>query len=108
MEKHTIRREFLKLKNKGLSYKQCQNELENRFEIKKSLRTLKRWTKRFIEDDEWNLRDTPQIPSKLPIKFSEKEKKVIERIRRNFGYGPKKTRIQAQNEGIDMSVSIPS
>ena len=105
MEKHTIRREFLKLKNKGLSYKQCQNELENRFEIKKSLRTLKRWTKRFIEDDEWNLRDTPQIPSKLPIKFSEKEKKVIERIRRNFGYGPKKTRIQAQNEGIDMSVS---
>lgn len=104
MEKHTVRREFLKLKN-GLSYKQCQNELENRFGIRKSIRTLKRWTKRLVEDDEWNLRDTPQIPIKLPIKFSEKEKKVIEKIRKNFGYGPKKTRIQAQNEGVDMSIS---
>lgn len=105
MERHVIRREFLKLKNKDLSYKQCQNELENRFGIKKSIRTLKRWVKRFIEDDEWDLRDTPQIPSKTPVKFSEEEKKVVERIRKNFGYGPKKTRIQAQNEGIDMSIS---
>jgi hypothetical protein len=28
MEKYAVRREFLKLKNKGLSYKQCQIELE--------------------------------------------------------------------------------
>ena len=105
MEKHTIRKEFLKLKNKDLSYKQCQDELEKRFGIRKSIRTLKRWVNRFVEDDEWDLRDTPQIPSKLPIKFSEEEKKVVERIRKNFGYGPKKTRIQAQSEGIEMSLS---
>ena len=105
MEKHTIRKEFLKLKNKDLSYKQCQDELEKRFGIRKSIRTLKRWVNRFVEDDEWDLRDTSQIPSKLPIKFSEEEKKVVERIRKNFGYGPKKTRIQAQSEGIEMSLS---
>lgn len=100
-----MRREFLKLKNKSLSYKQCQVELENRFGTKKSIRTLKRWTKRFVEDDEWDLKDTPQIPSKLPTKFSEEEKRIVEKIRKNFGYGPKKIRIQAQNEGIEMSIS---
>lgn len=105
MKKHAVRREFLKLKNKDLSYKQCQIELENRFEIRKSIRTLKRWTKRFLEDDEWDLKDTPQIPNKLSIKFFEGEKKIVEKIRKNFGYGPKKTRIQAQKEGVDMSIS---
>jgi transposase InsO family protein len=105
MEKHAKRREFLKLKNNGLSYKQCQIELKNKFGIDITILTLKRWNKRFMGDDNWDLKDTSQKPKKLNIKFSKKEKEVVERIRKNFGYGPKKTRIQAQKEGVDMSIS---
>ena len=104
MKKPIIRREFFKLKIHGRSYKECQEELENRFGKRFTIRTLKRWQKR-LNETEWDLNDIPQIPNKLPIKFSEEEKEIVERIRKNFCYGPKKTRIQAQNEGIDMSIS---
>jgi len=104
MEKHVVRREFLKLKNKDISYNQCQRVLEERFGKRYTTRTLKNWWKRH-NTTEWNLRDTPQIPNKLPTKFSEEEKRVVEMIRKRFGYGPKKTRIQTQEEGIDMSIS---
>jgi putative transposase len=105
MKKHTIRREFLKLKNKGLSYKQCQTELENKFRVKKSIRTLKRWTKRLLEDYEWDLKDSSKRPSKLSIKFSEEEREIVTQIRKRFDYGSKKIRIQSQKEGIYMSIS---
>lgn len=105
MQKHAKRREFLKLKNKGLSYKQCQEELKEKFGIDITVLTLKRWNKRFIMDDNWDLKDTSQKPKKLNTKFSELDKKSVSEIRKNFGYGPKKTRIQAQNEGIKMSTS---
>lgn len=105
MKKHTKRKEFLKLKNKGLSYKRCQIELKAKFNIEISIPTLKRWNKRFGEDDNWDLKDTSQRPKTIQIKFSERERKIIEEIRRNFGYGSKKIRIQAQNEGVDMSIS---
>lgn len=104
MKKPIIRREFFKLRLSGKSYKECNEEIGRRFEKKFSIRTLKRWQKRLDKTD-WDLNDNPQIPDKLPIKFSEEEKKVVSRIRKNFGYGPKKTRIQAQNEGINMSIS---
>lgn len=104
MQKHVKRREFLKLKNKGLSYKQCQKELKENFGIDVTILTLKRWNKRFLTSD-WDLKDISQRPKKVNQMFSEEERKVVERIRKNFGYGPKKTRIQAQNEGIEMSIS---
>jgi putative transposase len=105
MQKHTKRKEFLKLKNKGISYRKCQIELKNKFDIETSIPTLKRWNKRFNEDDTWDLKDNSQKPNKLPIKFSERERKIIEEVRKKFGYGSKKIRIQAQNEGVDMSIS---
>ena len=105
MQKHAKRREFLKLKNSGSSYKRCQIELKEKFGIDVAILTLKRWNKRFLTDDEWDLKDISQRPEKLKTKFSEEEKKIIERIRKNFGYGPKKIRIQAQIEGIEMSIS---
>ena len=105
MEKYFVRKEFIKLRISGKTNKECEKLLRERYEVSYDRRTLRRWWKRFNEDNEWYLRDIPQIPNKLPIKFSEEEKEVVERIRKNFGYGPKKTRIQAQNEGVDMSIS---
>ena len=105
MEKYLIRREFIKLRIKGKSNKECGKIIREKYSVNFDRRTLRRWWKRFNESGEWDLRDFSQKPAKLPIKFSEKEKKVIEKIRKNFGYGPKKIRIQAQNEGVDMSIS---
>lgn len=104
MEKHTKRREFLKLKNKGLSYKQCQIELKLKFDIDVSIPTLKRWNRRFLMDN-WDLRDTTQRPLKLLVKFSKEEKNIVIEIRKNYNYGPKKIRIQAQRKGVFMSLS---
>ena len=105
MQKHAKRREFLKLKSSGLSYKKCQIELKERFGITVTVLTLKRWNKRFLTDDEWDLRDINQRPEKLNSKFSTKEKESVSEIRKRFGYGPKKTRIQALKTGVDMSIS---
>ncbi len=105
MQKHTKRKEFLKLKNRGLSYQQCQKELKEKLLIYVSISTLKRWNKRFNKDDNWDLRDTSQRPHRLSIKFSKEEEEAVKAIRKIFDYGPKKTRIQAQRKGIQMSIS---
>ncbi len=104
MKKYTIRKEFLKLKINGKSYSKCKNELKERFDKELTTRTLKNWWKRFNES-EWDLEDINQRPKTIQKKFSEADKKSVSQIRKNFGYGPKKTRIQAQEIGIDMSVS---
>jgi transposase InsO family protein len=104
MKKHVIRREFLKLKNKDISYKDCQKALEKRFEKRYTIRTLKNWWKRH-NATEWDLKDTSQKPKRPSTEFSEADKKSVSDIRKKFSYGPKKTRIQAQRIGINMSLS---
>ena len=104
MKKHIIRREFLKLKNKDISYKDCQKALEKRFEKKYTIRTLKNWWKRH-NTTQWDLKDASQKPKRPSTKFSEVDKNSVSEIRKNFSYGPKKTRIQAQRSGIYMSLS---
>ena len=101
MKKAVLRREFIKLRIAGKTNKECQKLLG----INLDRRTLRRWWNRFNEQDNWDLEDADKTPDKLRIKFSDREKEVVERIRKNFGYGPKKTRIQAQSEGVEMSVS---
>ena len=104
MKKEIIRREAIKYKLKGNTYKQVIDFLKERFDYSVTKMTLIRWMKR-VQETEWDLRDTSQKPSKLPIKFSKREKEIVTRIRKRFGYGPKKTRIQAQKEGVQMSIS---
>jgi len=101
MKKSVLRREFIKLKISGKTNKECQKLLGIDFDR----RTLRRWWKKFNEEDKWNLEDADKTPNTIQIKFSKKERRIVEKIRKNFGYGPKKTRIQAQNEGVDMSIS---
>lgn len=104
MKKPFVRREFFKLRLKGKSYKECKEELETRFERRFSIRTLKRWQKR-LNESEWDLNDTSQRPKKPKIKFSDADKNVVAQVRKQFRYGPKNTRIQAQRRGIAMSLS---
>jgi transposase InsO family protein len=104
MKKEIIRREAIKFKNSGRTHKETIHFLKERFDYTVTKMTLIRWMKR-LDTSDWDLRDTSQRPNKLSVKFSEADKEVVSRIRKKFGYGPKKTRIQAQNEGIDMSIS---
>ena len=104
MNKYTIRKEFIKLKNKGVSYNQCRLEIKKRFDKDITTRTLKNWWKRFNKS-EWDLEDISQRPKTIHLKFLDKDKQIIQELRDRFGYGPKKLRIKAQTEGINMSIS---
>jgi putative transposase len=105
MDKVIIRKEFLKLKIKDVSYSKCQKIILDRFGIFNTIKTYKNWWKRFKEEDNWDLKDTSQKPHKLPIKYSEEEKRIVTNIRKKFKYGAKKIRILARREGVDMSIS---
>lgn len=104
MKKEIVRREAIKYKLSGKTYKQVIDFLKERFEYSVTKMTLIRWMKR-VQETEWNLKDISQKPIKLPVKFSKEDKKIVSEIRKRFCYGPKKTRIQAQRIGINMSLS---
>lgn len=104
MKKHILRKEFLKLKSKEYSYKECKKILEERYQIKKSIETLKRWWKRF-NNSEWDFKDTSQRPKKIHYKFNNKQKDAVVGLRKDFGYSSQKLRIKLQEKGIFMSES---
>jgi transposase len=102
MKKHILRREFLKLKLNGKSYKECKNLIEQRFEIKISIITLKRWWKRF-NLTEWDLMDISQRPHTVHYKFTEKEKEFVVSYRKKQGYSGQKLRIKLKEQDLFMS-----
>jgi len=104
VKKSTVRREFLKLKIKGLSYKECQSELDKKFKKKYGIRTLKRWNKRF-ETIEWNLNDYSRRPKLIHYKYNKEEVGRIVELRAATGYSAYQLRIKALREGIFMSES---
>ena len=104
MKRELIRRETIKYRLEGKSYKEVINFLKEEFDYQVTKITLIRWMKRLYET-EWNLKDISQRPNKLPIKFSEVDRKVVTDLRKRYGYGPKKIRIQAQRKGVFMSLS---
>ncbi|MFH1425253.1 MAG: hypothetical protein ABIG28_00795 [archaeon] len=83
MEKHIVRREFLKLKIKDTTYKECLKILEEKYGKRYGLRTLKYWWKRH-NTTERDLKDKSQRPPNLPIKFLETDKEVVCSIRKKF------------------------
>ena len=104
VKKSTVRREFLKCKNSGLSYKQCISELEARFQKRYSIATLKRWNKRFLTTD-WDLEDYSQKPKKIKYKYNKIEVGKILELRALTGYSAYQLHIKAKREGIFMHSS---
>lgn len=92
------------MKNKDASYKQCQLELEKRFQKRYSIPTLKRWNKRFLTTD-WDLNDYSQRPRKVHYKYDKKEVSRIIELRALSGYSPYQLCIKAKREGIIMHSS---
>lgn len=102
MQRHLIRKEFLKLKLKEKSYKECQRELEIRFGKKYSIRTLKRWLKRLLTTN-WDLKDTSQKPHKIVYKFNNKQRDIVINLRKECGYSANQVRIKLAETNVFMS-----
>src|SRR3989344_6571809 len=89
MKKEIIRKEFLKLRIKQYSYSKCKTQLKEAYGFNVSIRTLKRWQKRFSKDD-WNLIDDSRKPKKIYYKITEKSKEEIIKLRKKTGWGAKR------------------
>ena len=105
MRKDIIRREFLKLKLKGYSYKECKDILFSEYELRVSILTLKRWYKRFNEGD-WNLKDNSTKPNKVYYKFYLEDLEEVITIRKRFGYSAYQLRIKLEEKEIFISESM--
>lgn len=89
MNKREIRKEFLKLKNKGFSYSKCKIILKSRFNYDVTIRTLKRWIKRF-DSTEWDLNDSSTKPNTIYYKITPRIEEEVIRLRRKTGWGQEK------------------
>jgi putative transposase len=86
MEKHEIRREFFKLKNKGHSYAQCRSILRAKYDYSTTVRTLKRWITR-LDKGNWDLQDSSTKPKTIHYKITTEIECEVIKIRKNTGWG---------------------
>lgn len=91
MKKEIIRKEFLKLRLKQKSYKNCQKILEEEYGYKITIRTLKRWQNRF-DHTEWNLIDYSRKPKVIHQKVTQEATERIIALRKRTGWGAQKLR----------------
>lgn len=104
MKKHTLRKEFFKLRAKGYSFAKCQIKLVEEFEAYFCLKTLKNWSKK-LNKGNWNLKDTSTKPKTIHYKFKYQDKEEVISLRRKTGYSSKQIRIRLARQGIIMSES---
>ena len=98
MKKELIRKEFLKLRIKQYSYSKCKTQLKELYEYVVSIRTLKRWQKRFSKDDSWNLIDNSRKPRIIYYKITKQLKEEIINLRKKTGWGAKRLRIMLKHK----------
>lgn len=89
MKKEEIRKEFFKLKNKGFSYAKCKMMIKAQFSYEVTIRTLKRWIKRF-DKTAWNLSDSSRKPHKIYYKITPEIEGKIINLRNKTGWGQEK------------------
>ena len=93
MKKGIIRREFFKLRIKQKSYSKCQVILKEEYNYSVSIRTLKRWQKRFSQEEIWDLKDYSRKPKKIHHKLTDQARKDILLMREKTGWGAKKLKV---------------
>lgn len=90
MKKEIIRKEFLKLRIKQYSYQKCKTQLKKEYEHNVSIRTLKRWQKRFSKDNSWNLIDDSRRPKTIHKKITSEIESEVIKLRNKTGWGAKR------------------
>jgi len=101
MKKGEIRREFFKLRIKQYSYSKCRILLKEKFGYSVSIRTLKRWQKRFSRQDEWNLLDNSRKPKTVHYKVTQQAIDDILALRKKTKWGAIK--IEKSLSHLDLS-----
>ncbi len=99
MKKEIIRKEFLKLRIRQYSYSKCKTQLKETYGYSISIRTLKRWQKRFSKED-WNLIDDSRKPKTIHYKITDQAKKEIISLRKQTGWGAKRIKQILNHLGI--------
>lgn len=89
MKKEEIRKEFFKLKIKGLALNQCRKILIAQFGYETSKRTLQRWNKK-LKSNEWDLTDKSRRPKTIHYKVTQKNEEKIIYLKNKTGWGEKK------------------
>ena len=104
MKKEDVRKEFFKLKIKGLSYLKCKYIIKAKYDYKVTIRTLKRWIKR-LDETNWNLKDTSRRPHTLHYKITPEIEQEVLQLRRHTGWGQEKLFPNLKHLGIsEMSI----
>lgn len=93
MKKDILRREFIKLRLKQKSYSQCQKILKEDYSYIVTIRTLKRWQKRYSQDDIWDFKDESRKPYTIHYKVTDEARKAILNKREETGWGAKKIKV---------------
>lgn len=93
MKKEIIRREFFKLRIKQKSYSKCQIILKDEYSYSVSIRTLKRWQKRFSQEEIWDLKDNSRKPKIVRYKLTNQAREQILSMRKKTGWGAKKLKV---------------
>ena len=104
MKKEVIRREAIKLKLQGKTYKEVIDFLKQSFDYSTTKRTLINWMKRLNKGD-WDLRDNSQRPHTINYKFTAEEKALAVNYRKKEGYSSQKLRIKLREKDVFMSES---
>jgi len=89
MKKELIRKEYIKLNNKGHSCNQCRKILKSKYDYSVSIRTLRRWTKR-LNETEWDLKDKSTKPKNVHLKITADIENKIVTLRNKLGWGEKR------------------
>ena len=90
MDKAEVRREFFKLRVKQKSYSKIQKLLKDKFGHTYDIRTLKRWQKRFNDQEIWDYLDISTRPNHIYYKVTVEDENLIIRYRKKYGWGAKK------------------
>ena len=105
MKKEVIRREALKRLNQGKTYKDVREFLGNEYNCICSISALRNWKRRFIREDEWDLKDRSKAPIRKTYKFSQAEKADVIKLRRLDPWCPETLKYNLARKGVYMSTS---
>lgn len=99
-----IRKEVIRLRFKRKrAYKQIKVIVEKNYLCSISIKTIKRWIKKYKEG--WNLKDKSQRPKTIHRKISHLTTERIIILRRKMGWGANKIKIILDKENINISES---
>ncbi len=89
MNKAVLRQEFINNKSMNYSYRQCRELLRSKYNYRVTLRTLRRWDKRF-NGAGLSYKDLSKRPNKLYYKITPEVENKIVSLRRRTGWGENK------------------